>query len=75
MYRDLKQYFWWDNMKREIAEYVDWCLTCQRIKAEHQQLVGELRPLEILTWKWDFVSMDFIIRLPLQPPKGMLYGL
>ena len=30
MYRDLKQYFWWDNMKREITEYVDRCLTYQK---------------------------------------------
>ena len=33
MYRDLKQYFWWDNTKKEIIEYVDWCLTYQRVKA------------------------------------------
>jgi len=36
-------------MKSEIAKYVDKCLTCQKVKAEHQHLVGELRPLEILT--------------------------
>jgi len=69
MYRDLKQYFWWDNMKREIAEYVDRCLTCQKVKAEHQRPVGELRPLEILTWKWDSISMDFIMGLPLLASK------
>jgi len=64
MYRDLKQYFWWDNMKREIAEYVDRCLTCQKVKAKHQRPVGELRSVEIPTWKWDSISMDFIIGLP-----------
>ena len=36
MYRDLGQTFWWNNMKRDIADYVNKCLTCQRIKAEHQ---------------------------------------
>jgi len=36
MYRDLKQTFWWNNTKRDIAEYVSKCLTCQRVKAEHQ---------------------------------------
>jgi len=36
-------------MKREIAKYVDRCLTYQKVKAEHQQLVSELRPLEIPT--------------------------
>jgi len=27
-YGDLRQFFWWDNMKRKIAEYVDKCLPC-----------------------------------------------
>ena len=51
LYRNLKQCFWWDNMKREIAEYVDRCLTCQKVKAEHQLPVKELRLPEIPTWK------------------------
>jgi len=36
MYRDLKQYIWWDKMKREITGYADRCLTCPKVKAEHQ---------------------------------------
>jgi len=27
MYRDLRQYYWWNNMKKEITNYVDKCLT------------------------------------------------
>ena len=69
MYRDLKQTFWWNNMKRDIAEYVSKCLTCQKVKAEHQQPVGELRPSEIPTWKWDSNSIDFVIGLPLTASK------
>lgn len=42
MYRDLRQTFWWRNITRDIAKYVDKCLTCQRVKAEHQQPNGEL---------------------------------
>jgi len=34
-------------MKKEVVEYVDKCLTCQKIKAEHQRPIGELRPLQI----------------------------
>jgi hypothetical protein len=34
-------------MKREIAEYVAICDSCQRIKVEHQRLAGLLRPLQI----------------------------
>jgi len=69
MYRDLKQYFWWNNMKKEVVEYVDKCLTCQKVKAEHQHPVGELGPLEIPTWKWDSISMDFVMGLPLFASK------
>jgi len=67
--RDLKQYLWWDNMKREIAKYMNRFLTCQKVKAEHQRSIGELRPLEIPTWKWYSSSMDFIMGLPLSASK------
>jgi hypothetical protein len=36
MYHDLKATYWWYCMKRDIAEYVDLCDTCQRVKVEHQ---------------------------------------
>ncbi|KAH9293583.1 hypothetical protein KI387_041213, partial [Taxus chinensis] len=35
-----------------------------RVKAEHQHLTGLLYPHAILEWKWDTISMDFIIGLP-----------
>ena len=56
-------------MKREIAKYVDKCLTCQKVKAEHQRLAGKLRPSEIPPWKWDSISMDFIMGLPLSTSR------
>jgi hypothetical protein len=64
MYQDLKKRFWWYGMKREIAEYVVVCGSCQRIKAEHQRHAGLLQPLQIPQWKWDEIRMDFIVRLP-----------
>jgi len=56
-------------MKKDVAEYVNKCLTCQKVKAEHQCPVDELRPLEIPTWKWDSISMDFGMGLPLSASK------
>ncbi|KAL8111235.1 hypothetical protein AgCh_019086 [Apium graveolens] len=35
MYRDLKEHFWWSGMKRDIANFVSKCLTCQQVKIEH----------------------------------------
>jgi hypothetical protein len=69
MYRDLRENFWWSNMKGEIAEYVSGCDTCQRIKASHQKTACQMQPLSIPAWKWDDISMDFIVGLPLTPRK------
>lgn len=69
MYQDLKRKYWWTGMKRDIAEYVARCDTCNRIKAEHQRPAGLLQPLHISVWKWDEIAMDFIVGLP-RTPKG-----
>ena len=42
MYQDLKQHFWWPGMKRDVVGYVEKCLTCQHVKAEHQKSIGLL---------------------------------
>nr|GEZ43824.1 putative reverse transcriptase domain-containing protein [Tanacetum cinerariifolium] len=67
MYQDLKQLCWWPNMKAEIATYVSKCLTCAKVKAEHQRPSGLLQQPEIHVWKWERITMDFIIGLPRTP--------
>ncbi|XP_040361820.1 uncharacterized protein LOC121049220 [Rosa chinensis] len=64
MYRTLKEYYWWPNMKREIAAFVSKCLVCQQVKAERQKPSGLLQPLPIPKWKWEHLTMDFIYKLP-----------
>jgi hypothetical protein len=64
MYKDLKTRYWWNGMKRDVAEYVALCDTCQRVKAEHQRPAGLLQPLKIPEWKWEEIGMDFIVGLP-----------
>jgi IS30 family transposase len=51
-------------MREDVAGYVARCDTCQRVKAEHQRPAGLLQQLEIPTWKWDDINMDFIVGLP-----------
>jgi IS30 family transposase len=51
-------------MKRVVAEYVDLCDNCQRVKAERQRPTGLLQSLKIPQWKGDEISMDFIVGLP-----------
>ncbi|KAL0313697.1 UNVERIFIED_CONTAM: Retrovirus-related Pol polyprotein from transposon, partial [Sesamum calycinum] len=36
MYRDLRPYYWWPAMKKDVVEFVARCLTCQQLEAEHQ---------------------------------------
>jgi hypothetical protein len=64
MYHDLKATYWWYRMKRDVAEYVAHCDTCQIVKAEHQWPAGLLQPLQVPKWKWDKIAMDFIVGLP-----------
>jgi hypothetical protein len=64
MYQDLKQHYWWTKMKIEIARYVARCDTCRRVKAIHMKTAGPLQSLPITTWKWEDISMDFIVGLP-----------
>ncbi|GKB26793.1 putative reverse transcriptase domain-containing protein [Tanacetum coccineum] len=56
--------YWWPNMKADITTYVSKCLTCARVKAEHQRPSGLLVQPEIPEWKWDNITMDFITKLP-----------
>jgi hypothetical protein len=64
MYNDLKTQYWWYGKKRDIAEYISLCDTCQRVKLEHQRPVRLLQPLKIPKWKWEQIRMDFIVGLP-----------
>ncbi|GKD44132.1 reverse transcriptase domain-containing protein [Tanacetum coccineum] len=64
MYYDLRDMYWWPGMKRDIATYVIECLTCAKVKAEHQRPSGLLQQPEILEWKWESITMDFITKLP-----------
>nr|GEZ99821.1 retrotransposon protein, putative, Ty3-gypsy subclass [Tanacetum cinerariifolium] len=64
MYYDLRDLYWWPGMKRDIAEYVSRCLTCSKIKAEHQKPLGLLQQPEIPECKWKKITMDLVTKLP-----------
>ncbi|GKB15282.1 ribonuclease H-like domain-containing protein, partial [Tanacetum coccineum] len=46
-----------------IAERI-WCVTCSKVKAEHQKPSGLLQQAKIPEWKWENITMDFIVKLP-----------
>ncbi|GJS66132.1 putative reverse transcriptase domain-containing protein [Tanacetum coccineum] len=64
MYYDLRDRYWWPGMKKDIAEYVSKCLTCLKVKAEHQRTSGLLQQPEIPVWKWEGITMNFVTKLP-----------
>jgi hypothetical protein len=60
----VKIHYFWLGMKKGIAEYITRCMECQKVKAKHKHPTGLLQPLPIPEWKWEVVTMDFIIGLP-----------
>ncbi|GKA09089.1 putative reverse transcriptase domain-containing protein, partial [Tanacetum coccineum] len=52
------------GLKKDIAEYVSKCLTCLKVKAEHQRPSRLLQQHEIPVWKCECIAMDFVTKLP-----------
>ena len=57
--------YWWPQMSRYIRQYVSTCDLCLRTKPIRQALVDKLHPLRILNSRWDTLSVDFVVELPL----------
>ena len=60
-------------MKRDVANWVVQCDVCQLIKAEHQVPGGLLQSLSIPEWKWDFITMDFVVGLHVSRTKDAIW--
>nr|GEV67051.1 putative reverse transcriptase domain, ribonuclease H-like domain, aspartic peptidase domain protein [Tanacetum cinerariifolium] len=63
MYYDLRGLYWWPEIKKDIAMYVNKCLTYSKVKAEHQKPSGLLQQPKIPEWKWEQITIDFIEKL------------
>jgi hypothetical protein len=70
MYRDLKSFYWWLKIKKEIAEFMAKYAVNQQVKIEHQKLTSGLQPFSISKWKWEDIRMDFVTGLP-KSKRGM----
>ena len=47
IYQNLKPFYWWPTMRKDVAEFVMRCLTCWQVKAKHEVPIGKLQPLNI----------------------------
>ena len=70
----VKKHFLWPMLKVNIALLIAICQECQLVKDKHQHPSGLLQPLPIPKWKWEVISMDFIIGL-LKSKKQMILSL
>ena len=64
MYHNLREVFWWEGFKKDITEFVAKCPNFQQVKAEHQKPGGLLQEIQVPTWKWENINMDFVVGLP-----------
>ena len=64
MYHDLREIYWWDGLKRDIAEFVTKCSNCKKVKARHLKLGGITQIMDVSTWKWEAINMDYVVGLP-----------
>lgn len=64
MYKDLQMLYWWSGINWDIRRFVSECITCQKVKADHQRPAEMLKLLPILGWKWENITIDFVVGLP-----------
>ncbi|GJU03765.1 hypothetical protein Tco_1114103 [Tanacetum coccineum] len=70
MYSRLKEASTSGRTGKRSPTYVSKCLTCAKVKAEHQKPSGLLQQPEIPEWKWEKITMDFVSGL-LRTPSGL----
>ena len=60
----VKSQYYWPGMKKQVVDFIDKCLESQKVKVENRDQASFLQPLPFPKWKWEFVTMDFITKLP-----------
>ena len=64
MLTTIRKTYFWLGMCRNIVEYLNKCLECEKVKVEHRHLAGLSQPRPVPEWKWEVISLDFITGLP-----------
>jgi hypothetical protein len=65
----MRALFFWQSMKTDVRHHVANCDACQRNKHSNQKPAGMLQSLTVPGWRWESVSMDFVVKLP-ETPRG-----
>ena len=64
MYRNMREVYWWNGVKKDITNFLSKCLNCKQVKVKHQKPGGMTKEIDIPTWKFEVINMDFIVGLP-----------
>ena len=75
MYCDLREVYYWDGLKRYIAEFVSKCQNCQQVKAEHLNRCSLIKEMGVPTWKCKEINMDFVVGFSHTRSKMTQFGL
>ena len=57
--------YYWPGIARSIKQFVRNCRPCHRAKSSREKYHGSLKPLPIPERRWAYISIDFVIGLPL----------
>ena len=60
MYRALREIYWWNDMKKDIEDFMSKCPNFQQVKVEHQKPRGMTQEINFPTVKWDVIHINFI---------------
>ena len=52
------------GLKKDIAEFVAKCPNCQQVKAQHLKPSGLTQIINVPTWKWEAINMNFVVGFP-----------
>ena len=62
--KKLQEVFYWPEMQADVEQFIRSCDSCQRVKARAAENNARVTPLDIPGRRWESVSMDFIMDLP-----------
>lgn len=60
----MKNFYYWLNLKKDVVEFVARCFNFQRVKAKCRHPGELLQSIAIPEWKWEVISMNFIMDFP-----------
>jgi hypothetical protein len=62
-YEAIRKDFYWPSMRKDVEEFVNSCIICQKIKSSRQKVFGKLMP-PVPSGPWKSLGMDFVVKLP-----------